>query len=76
MTTYLYRVTLNDTEVITLLDALMMYANTKERNADTARKLIERIHEDSMQASGNNFNDLPRKEIPINNLKTDLFDDI
>jgi hypothetical protein len=53
-----------------------MYANTNERNSDRARKLIERIHEDVMQASGNNFNDLPSNEAPINNLKTDLFDDV
>jgi hypothetical protein len=76
MTTYIYTIKLDDSEAITLCDALTMYANTNERNSDRARKLIERIHEDVMQASGNNFNDLPSNEAPINNLKTDLFDDV
>lgn len=76
MTTYIYTITLDDSEVITLRDALMMYANTNERNSDRARKLIERIYEDVVQASGNKFNDLHPKEKPSNNLKKDLFDDI
>jgi hypothetical protein len=76
MTTYIYTITLDDSEAITLHDALMMYANTKERNADKARKLIERIHEDVIQASGNNFNEAPTKKTLINNLRTDLFDNI
>ena len=75
MTTYTYTLTLDDSEAITLHDALSMYANANERNSDRARKLIERIHADTAQASGNNFNDTLVQREPIIKIKTDLFED-
>lgn len=75
MTTFIYTLALNDSEAITVSDALSMLANSNERNADIARKLIDRIHENATQTSGNNFNLLPSEEPSIINFKTDLFDD-
>ena len=62
MTTYIHTLKLDDSDPITLLDALSMLANTNERNVARARHLIKRINENIIQSSDNNFTLLPTKK--------------
>lgn len=64
MTTYVYALTLNDSETITLHGALTMYVNAEKRNSDIASRLMEKMYQSVEQGSGNFFNDEIEKDAP------------
>jgi len=53
-----------------------MYADSKQRNSQLAKNLLDRLYENAVQASGNNFNDFAAPDVSEIGFKTDLFDDL